>query len=62
MKLSRSIPLSVCLMCALLALGACGQKGPLYLPEDDPEPVEEPAPADETTSEEDDNDDEENGR
>lgn len=61
MTTSGYTPLTACLLAMALLLGACGQKGPLYLPEDEPEPVEEPAPADDTTNDEDDND-EENGR
>lgn len=61
MSLSRPILLPACLLFAVLLLGACGQKGPLYLPDDKPEPVEEPTPADDTTDEAE-NNDEENGR
>ena len=51
MRLSVALPCSL----LLLALAACGQRGPLYLPDEAP-PTEEPAK--EQTSSEEENDEE----
>lgn len=59
MKSLQLFLLPACLLALALLMGGCGQKGPLYLPDEEPERSEESAPADETK---DDENNEENGR
>jgi predicted small lipoprotein YifL len=35
MRYSRTVRLPLLLLAALILLGGCGQKGPLYLPDED---------------------------
>ena len=54
MKLLNNLP---ALLLATVLLSACGQKGPLYLPDDDPAEI----PAGEASQEEDGSTDDESG-
>jgi len=37
MRVSRTARLTILLLASLVLLGGCGQKGPLYLPDEEPQ-------------------------
>jgi predicted small lipoprotein YifL len=45
MSVTRRAPVLLCALLMLVAMSGCGQKGPLYIPQQEVPAAEEPAPA-----------------